>query len=228
MAHPGPGAPFGAGAGPLSTVIMDPPVRTPPGMRSFPEAHTVMAPLDSTTPPPGRPPARELPASFEAKLDDGPRRTSLPYNATVPAMDAIDPEVATAPPPPTDQPTYRAPFMDPLMPFPVESAQPFPSGEHQPFPSGEHQPFPSGDHLAQPFPSGELLVPPNGTPPSTSSIDSSLPAHLIGLPPPTAYPRFDPSFQHPKVQRGLPRWIIPAGIAVAATIVIGVIAAVAG
>ena len=231
--HPGPG--FGAGAGPLSTVIMDPPVRTPPGMRSFPEAHTVMAPLDSTTPPPGRAPQRDLPASFETKLDDGPRRTSLPYNATVPAMDAMDPELA-APPPATDQPTYRAPFIDPLMPFPSETAQPFPSetaqpfpsGGHQPFPSGDHQPFPSGDHLVQPFPSGELLVPANGTPPSTSSIDGGLPAHLIGLPPPTAYPRFDPSFQHPKVQRGLPRWIVPAGIAVAATIVIGVIAAVAG
>jgi hypothetical protein len=94
----------------------------------------------------------------------------------------------------------------------------------QPTPYGAQDPM-----QAQPFPSGELLVPPHGTPPATSPIgDTSLPAHLIGLPPPTAYPRFDPSFQHPKLKRDLPRWIIPVGITVVATVLIGIIAAVAG
>ncbi len=195
-----------------ATVISEPPLRTPPGMRSFasaPEARTVMAAPDLS-----RAPSRDLPASFEAVLSDesgnAGRLNPLAYGATVPAMDATAPEVAPQPPPqpPIDQPTYRAPFMDPMQPAPYGAQDPM---------------------HAQPFPSGELLVPPHGTPPATSPIgDASLPAHLIGLPPPTAYPRFDPSFQHPKLKRELPGWIIPVGITVAAAVLIGIIAAVAG
>ena len=193
-----------------ATVISEPPLRTPPGMRSFasaPEARTVMA----AQPDLARPPSRDLPASFEAVLSDesgnAGRRNPLAYGATVPAMDAMAPAV-TPSTPPIDQPTYRAPFVDPLQPMGYGA------------PEQMH---------AQPYPSGELLVPPHGTPPATSPIaETSLPAHLIGLPPPTAYPRFDPSFQHPKLKRELPGWIIPVGITVVAVVVIGVIAAVAG
>jgi hypothetical protein len=58
--------------------------------------------------------------------------------------------------------------------------------------------------------------------------DTSLPLHLISLPPPSAYPQVAPGFSHPKLERGLPRWVLPAAIAVVASIAIGVIAAVAG
>lgn len=73
-----------------------------------------MAPAD---PPPA---ARGLPASFEARLSEDTNpppmgrtaRSSMAYNATVPAMDAVAPELGG---PPADAPTYRAPLANPLL-----------------------------------------------------------------------------------------------------------------
>ncbi|MEZ4401486.1 MAG: protein kinase [Kofleriaceae bacterium] len=221
--------PFGASG--QSTVIMESQaVRTPPkGFAAAPEAHTVMAPV---SPKPAS--ARGLPASFEARIGDTkppvPAGASLAFNATVPAMDVVSPDSA----PPADVPTYRAPHVDPVagaaQAYPSGEVQAYPSGEVQAYPSGEVQPYPSGE--VQPYPSGELLVAPYGTPRATNSLpETTLPPHLTGgvaLPPPTAYPRFDPNFQHPKLTREFPGWIVPVGITVAVAVVIGVLAAVAG
>ena len=215
----------------LSTVIAEPtPAPTAPrGFAAPPEARTMAltALADDEPPPPSSSPllaGRGLPASFEAVLggDELPsERDLIARGATVPVMDAVAPELQTARV--EDSPTYRAPFVDPLKP--VISLTPLPMLS-APFPSGSMKPV-----AAQPFPSGELLVPPHGTPPGTApsaSAADSLPAHLIGLPPSDAYPRYDGSYPIPKLQRGLPGWIIPVAISVAAAVVIGIVASLAG
>ena len=106
------------------------------------------------------------------------------------------------PPQAADQPTYRAPGIDPM---------------------GQGN---------QPFPSGELLVPPHGTPPGTyPSQGDMLPAHLIGFPQ-GGYPRQQqPGWPEwtgaqPLRQR-LPAWVLPVVFTRAIAIATGITIAIA-
>ena len=179
------------------------------------------------SPPPTptvRPPmaSRGLPASFEAVLGDElgvDDRDLIARGATVPAMDAVAPELHSGRP--TDRPLARGSFSDPLMP--VVSLTPLPMLS-APFQSGPMKPLDP-----QPYPSGELLVPAHGTPPGTSSSSmDSLPAHMLGLPPSSGYPSYEGSYPVPKLRRSLPGWVIPVAVSTAAAVVIGIVAAVAG
>ncbi|MCL4226460.1 MAG: protein kinase [Myxococcales bacterium] len=197
-------------------------------------------PPPGAAPPRGMPPAAMLQTVVPTEDADGPTAIAGPRvpvptgaedigrSATLPAMGVaqppggvdprFDPRSHAAP----DQPTYRAPLVDPLAATP-------PPGSYQ---QGGYPP--PGAPGGQPFPSGELLVPPHGTPPGTMSPHDSLPAHLIGFPQQPYHPQGHPYGQgwgdHTgavQYRRRLPTWVLPVVFVVAIGLATGITIALA-